>query len=84
MASCRVLPWVPTSSRISPVDWCWLNREVRSTRGRARVDHFSARSFWMLAARDRFYLEAAHVCVDTDGKTVEEIVEEILQKEETE
>ena len=38
----------------------------------------------LLAARDRFYLEAAHVCVDTDGKTVEEIVEEILQKEETE
>ena len=38
----------------------------------------------LLEARDRFYLEAAHVCVDTDGKTVEEIVEEILQKEETE
>ena len=38
----------------------------------------------LLAARERFYLEAAHVCVETDGKTVEEIVEEILQKEETE
>ena len=53
MASLRVLPWPPTSTRIAPGDRCWLYRPRRRTVGRARLVYPRIRFFCSRRAKAR-------------------------------
>ena len=52
------------------------------TRPMMRSEDPQARARELLALREEHYLAASHFAVDTDEKTVEEIVEEVRRREE--
>lgn len=52
------------------------------TRPMMRGDDPEKRARELLAAREAYYVDAAHILVDTDEKTVDELVEEIRRMEE--